>query len=62
MAAMIFLGYSLACKPKLPMNTMTFKTDTYLFGFIFLFMSIISTLLIYFPFISLGPLAEIGIH
>lgn len=61
MAAMILLGHSLANKPSLPSTVMTLRTDTFLFGFIFLFMSIISTVLIYFPFITLGPIAEIFI-
>ena len=62
MASMILLGGSLANKPTLPSNVATFKTDTILFGFIFLFMSAMSTLLIYFPFIAIGPIAEILIQ
>ncbi len=59
MAAMIFLGYSFANKSSLPLTVITFRTDTILFGFIFLFMSFISTILIYIPFLALGPLIEI---
>ena len=59
MASMILLGDSLAKKPSLPLTSATFRTDTILFGFIFLFMSIISTILIYLPFIILGPITEI---
>ena len=62
MASMIFLGGSLANKPFIPITVSTFRTDTILFGFIFLFMSVISTILIYFPFIILGPIAETLIH
>lgn len=62
MASMILLGGSLANKPSLPSSVATFKTDTVLFGFIFLFMSIMSTILIYFPFIAIGPIAEILIQ
>ncbi len=61
MAAMILLGQSLANKPTLPSTVITLRTDSFLFGFIFLFMSIISTVLVYFPFIALGPIAEIFI-
>ena len=59
MSSMILLGGSLAHKPSLSATTVRFKTDTILFGFIFLFMSIISTTLIYYPFILLGPITEI---
>ena len=59
MAAMIFLGASLAKKPILPPTPATFKTDTFLFGFIFLFMSVITTILTYLPFVILGPISEL---
>ena len=62
MGSMILLGGSLASKPLLPATVATFRTDTPLFGFIFLFMSVISTLLIYMPFLVLGPITEILIH
>ena len=58
MGIMLALGYSFARKPSIPKSIATFRTDTFLFGAIFLFMSIIATTLIYFPFITLGPLAE----
>lgn len=59
MATMIALGASLAKKPIIPETVATFKTDTILFGFIFLFISISATLLIYLPFIILSPISEI---
>ena len=62
MASMILLGASLASKPSIPSTVSTFRTDSILFGFIFLFMSVISTVLIYFPFITLGPIIEIFAH
>jgi len=63
MASMILLGASLAQKPtRTSQSLAVFRTDTPLFGFIFLFMSIMSTVLIYLPFIILGPLAEIFMH
>ncbi|MBI3589955.1 MAG: potassium-transporting ATPase subunit A [Candidatus Melainabacteria bacterium] len=62
MASMIMLGGSLARKPVLPTTSATFKTDTILFGFVFLFMSIISTILTYFPFIILSPVSELLIQ
>ena len=62
MSSMILLGGSLASKPALPASITTFRTDTILFAFIFLFMSIISTILIYSPFILLSPLAEVLIN
>ena len=63
MASMILLGASLAQKPtRTSQSVAVFRTDTPLFGFIFLFMSIMSTVLIYLPFIILGPLAEIFMH
>ena len=58
MATMIALGASLAKKPIIPETVATFKTDTILFGFIFLFISISATLLIYLPFIILSPISE----
>ena len=58
MAAMILLGGSFANKYTIPLTSGEFRTDSILFGFIFLFMSIISTLLIYFPFFLLGPINE----
>jgi len=62
MFIMILLGESLAKKTVLPQSIATFKTDTILFGLVFLFLSIIATVLIYFPFIVLGPLLEIFIY
>ena len=62
MSCMILLGGSLANKPSLPQTITTFRTDTVMFGFIFLFMSAISTVLIYLPFIILGPISEVLIH
>jgi len=62
MCSMILLGGSLANKPSLAPTITTFRTDTALFGFIFLFMSVISTLLVYLAFIVLGPLSEVLIH
>lgn len=62
MASMILLGGSLACKPSIPSTVSTFRTDNMLFGFIFLFMSVVSTVLIYFPFMVLGPISEILIQ
>lgn len=59
MASMILLGGSFARKAVIPSTTTTFKTDTILFGFIFVFMSVISTTLIYFPFVILSPFSEI---
>ncbi len=58
MSAMIFLGGSFINKPKLPITSSTLKTDTALFSIIFLFFSIISTLLTYSPFILIGPITE----
>lgn len=62
MASMILLGGSLASKPAIPATAATFRTDTALFSVVFLFMSVISTVLIYFPFILVGPMAEILIQ
>lgn len=62
MASMIFLGASLANKPTILQTASTFRTDTILFAFIFLFMSIITTILAYFPFILLGPITELLVH
>ncbi len=62
MASMILMGASLALKPVRTSSHPAFKTDTALFGFIFLFMSIMSTILIYLPFIILSPLAEVFMH
>ena len=62
MASMVFLGGMLASKHTAPRTITTFRTDTILFGFIFLFMSIMSTILIYFPFLLLGPISEVFIH
>lgn len=59
MSSMIFLGGSFINKPSIGQTSATLKTDTILFGIIFLFFSIISTILTYFPFIILGPLAEV---
>ena len=56
------LGGSLAKKPAIPTTQATFKTDTVLFGFTLLFMSIITTTLTYFPFIVLSTLTEILMH
>ena len=36
-----------------------FKTDTILFSFLYLFMTVSLTLLTYFPFIVLGPISEV---
>lgn len=58
MASMILLGGSVVAKPTIPINASTFRTDTIFFGIIFGFMSIISTLLVYFPFFILGPVTE----
>ncbi len=62
MGSMIMLGGSLAKKPAIPTTQATFKTDTVLFGFTFLFMSVITTTLTYFPFIVLSTLTEILMH
>ena len=59
MASMIFLGGSFAHKPIVPPSITTFRTDTIMFAIIFLMMSIMSTILVYCPFIILGPLTEI---
>ncbi len=59
MAAMIFLGASFAKKPILPPTPTTFKTDTLFFGCVFLFMSVITTILTFLPFIILGPISEL---
>ena len=61
-ALVLSLASSLANKPKIPETIITLKTDTFLFGLIFLLLIVISTLLIYIPFIIPGPLAEILIH
>lgn len=59
MFTMIMLAGSLAKKPVLPPTAATLRIDTPLYAFVFLFMSIIATTLIYFPFIILGPFTEI---
>lgn len=59
MASMIALGSSLAYKATVPETVATFKTDTILFGFIFIFISVTATLLIYLPFIILSPISEL---
>ena len=62
MGSMIILGGSLAKKPTIPTTQATFRTDTILFGSIFLFMSVITTTLAYCPFIVLSTLTEILMH
>ena len=59
MSSMIFLGASFINKPTMPSGIVTLRTDNVLFGTVFLFFSIISTVLTYFPFIILGPISEI---
>lgn len=58
LTSMIFLGEAFGNKPTISTNRGIFKTDNFTFSFIFLFMSIISTLLIYLPFFVLGPITE----
>ena len=61
-SCMIFLAGSLANKPAASANVSTFRTDTLLFGFLFLFMAVTSTLLLYLPFLTLGPIYEIFLN
>ena len=61
-SCMIFLAGSLANKPAASANVSTFRTDTLLFGFLFLFMAVTSTLLLYLPFLTLGQIYEIFLN
>lgn len=61
---MIALGESLSTK-NIKLNATpqaSFKTDTILTSFLYLFIMITLTLLIYFPFLIIGPAAEVFIH
>ncbi|MBW4838658.1 MAG: potassium-transporting ATPase subunit KdpA, partial [Paenibacillaceae bacterium] len=49
---------SLAAKKPVPVTSGTFRTDTALFGGVFLIIVILVGALTYFPAIVLGPVAE----
>lgn len=59
MGGMIALGSSFSRKVTIPATTSDFRTDSILFGGIFLITSVISTALIYLPFLVMGPITEI---
>ncbi len=58
MAAMLALAGSLARKRIIPATEGTLRTDTWSFGWVYLFVVLIVGALTFFPALSLGPIAE----
>ncbi|WP_068783627.1 potassium-transporting ATPase subunit KdpA [Paenibacillus phocaensis] len=58
MVALLAVAGSLAAKKPVPVTSGTFRTDTALFGGVFLIIVLIVGALTYFPALVLGPVAE----
>ena len=58
MILMFAIGSSLAAKPRVPDSPGTLRTDTPLFGAVWITVNVIVGALVYFPALALGPIAE----